>query len=261
MRNIRLTVSYDGTRYFGFQAQPQKNTIQDKLEEAIAVLTGERGRLISSGRTDAGVHARGQVVNFHTASSIPGHRWAMALNTRLPEDIIVTCSEEVDPAFHASYQAERKTYRYTINIGKYRDVFRQPFQFHHPTKLDLTAMEKALNCLVGEHDFSSFCSRKSTKTSHVRTLFEARMEKEAPPEHATAADHPGVVHFFFSGSGFLYNMVRIIMGTLIQIGEGKKDWRDMRSILEGRDRSLAGPTAEARGLMLWEVKYEFVLDS
>jgi tRNA pseudouridine38-40 synthase len=260
MRNIGLVVSYDGTNYNGFQSQSFRNTIQDKLQDAIRMLTGEPVKVIGSGRTDAGVHARGQVVNFHTASPIPIERWQLALNARLPDDIVVRQAVELPETFHARKGAVRKTYRYTINNSRVPDVFRRRFQLFHHAPLDVERMADGLAHLVGEHDFTSFCSRKTVKQSYVRTLYEARIEAE-PPDPADEAigladgGRRGVIHIYLTGSGFLYNMVRIIVGTLIEVGEGKREPGDMRRILLARDRLEAGPTAPAHGLCLWEVVY------
>ncbi|MCD9026391.1 tRNA pseudouridine(38-40) synthase TruA [Cohnella silvisoli] len=272
MRNIGLIVSYDGTDYYGFQSQPSGNTIQDKLEEAIYVLTGERIHVTGSGRTDAGVHARGQVVNFSTASSIPIERWMLALNTRLPNDIVVQSAFTVPEQFNSRRKATSKTYRYTINCNRNPDLFRRRYEFHHPTPLDFDAMQNGLTHLLGKHDFSSFTAPQSTKPSHIRTILEARLEVEPdypekiklPPDHFGHAwddlHYPGkqrgVFHIYITGTGFLYNMVRIIAGTLIQVGEGKRASSDMASILASRNRARAGPTAVPHGLSLWEVKYE-----
>lgn len=246
MRNIRMVVSYEGTRYYGFQIQPGGNTIQDEMEAALKLLTGEQMEVISSGRTDAGVHARHQIVNVRTESPIPIGRWAMALNSRLPDDIVILQAEEVPLDFHARHSAKRKTYRYTINCNRQPDVFARRLQFHHPTPLNVKEMGAAMECLLGEHDFTSFCSIRSTKKSHVRTLYEAYLEHR---------EEEGLIHLVFTGNGFLQHMVRILVGTLIQIGEGKRKSADMQRILQGRKRSLAGPTAMAHGLMLWEVFY------
>lgn len=242
-----MSVSYDGTAYYGFQSQPGGNTIQDRIEAAIGQLTGESIIITSSGRTDAGVHARCQIVNFQTASSIPIERWAFALNTRLPPDIRILEARMADPDFHARRWAKRKTYRYTINCNRIPDVFLRHVQFHHPTRLDVEAMRHALQTLVGEHDFTSFCSVKSTKPSHVRTIYEADIQED--PKSS------GVIHVYVTGNGFLQHMVRIIVGTLLQIGEGKRSASEMASILAARNRSRAGPTAMSHGLMLWEVVY------
>ncbi|MEF3303336.1 tRNA pseudouridine(38-40) synthase TruA [Paenibacillus sp. GYB003] len=247
MRNIVMTVCYDGTAYYGFQSQPGGNTIQDRLEAAIGQLTGENVIITSSGRTDAGVHARAQIVNVITASSIPLERWAFALNSRLPPDIRILEARMADPDFHARRWAKRKTYRYTINNNRIPDVFQRHLQFHHPTPLDVEAMRHALRTLVGEHDFTSFCSVKSTKPSHVRTIYEADIVQEP--------QSPGVIHIYITGNGFLQHMVRIIVGTLLQIGEGKRSASEMSGILAAKNRSRAGPTAMPHGLMLWDVVY------
>jgi tRNA pseudouridine38-40 synthase len=252
MRNLIMTVSYDGTNYFGFQAQPGGNTIQDRIEKAIGHLTGENITITSSGRTDAGVHARAQIFNFHTASSIPLERWAFALNSRLPPDIRILEARMADPEFHARRWAKRKTYRYTINNNRTPDVFQRHLQYHHPTPLDVEAMRHALQTLIGEHDFTSFCSVGSTKLSHVRTIFDAVIERHPNTELSAS---PGLIHITVTGSGFLQHMVRIIVGTLLQVGEGKRNAADMEAVLKAKDRSRAGPTAMSHGLMLWEVVY------
>ncbi|MEB3103476.1 tRNA pseudouridine(38-40) synthase TruA [Ferviditalea candida] len=246
MRNICLVISYDGTYYCGFQSQPHRNTVQDKLEDALEKLTGEQIKVHSSGRTDTGVHARAQVINFITESSIPIERWGLAMNVRLPEDIRVIQSREVPLDFHSRKSAKRKTYRYTINIDRNPDVFQRHYQLHHYRPLNLDNMESALQYLIGEHDFKSFCTVRTDKNVFVRTIYDARMIRESDT----------VVHIMITGNGFLYNMVRIIIGTLLQIGEGKRKSIDMLEILHARDRSKAGPKAPAHGLMLWEVSYD-----
>lgn len=251
MRNICMTVSYDGTAYNGFQTQPSMNTVQDLLEQAVFSLTGERVKLTSSGRTDAGVHARGQVINFYTESRIPIDRWCMALNTRLPSDIVVSGAKEVDLAFHSTRSAVRKTYRYTIRCGRHPDLFKRHMEFFHPTPLNTDAMREGLHWLEGTHDFTSFCSVRSTKLSHVRTIYEAKLECE--PIDAVLQSF--AIHIYLTGNGFLYNMVRIVAGTLIQVGEGKRSSDSIRDILAAQSRAKAGPTAMPHGLMLWEVSY------
>ncbi|RKP45131.1 tRNA pseudouridine(38-40) synthase TruA [Cohnella endophytica] len=274
MRNIALIVSYDGTDYYGFQSQPGGNTIQDALEQAVYLLTGEHSSVFGSGRTDGGVHARCQVVNFLTESTIPIERWALALNTRLPDDIVVQSVYLVPDSFHARHDALSKTYRYSINCNRIPDLFRRRYEFHHPTPLDFAAMEEGLTHLIGEHDFTSFTSPLSTKRSHVRTILKAKIhvEKESEsrltyPDYGYGRSwderyHPGrqrgTVHMYVTGTGFLYNMVRIIAGTLIQVGEGKRKPSDMASILAACNRKKAGPTAVPHGLSLWEVEYEAI---
>lgn len=272
MRNIALIVSYDGTEYSGFQSQPKGNTIQDKLEEAIFLLSGERVKLTGSGRTDAGVHARCQIVNFPTSSSIPIERWTIALNTRLPNDIVVQRAFNVPEDFHSRRRALRKTYRYTINCNRIPDLFRRRYEFHHPTPLDFNAMNSGLQHLLGKHDFSSFTSPLSTKPSHIRTILEVKLEVEKESisqltylanddnrewdERHYPGKQRGIIHLYVTGTGFLYNMVRIIAGTLIQVGEGKRTAEDMGFILAARNRAKAGPTAVPQGLSLWDVVYD-----
>ncbi|GAB6927394.1 tRNA pseudouridine(38-40) synthase TruA [Paenibacillus sp. JCM 10914] len=255
MRNLLMKVSYDGTDYNGFQTQPGGHTIQDYLEEAIRRLSGEELKITASGRTDAGVHARMQIFNFYTASPIPLQRWCMALNTWLPPDIVVSDVMEVPMEFHSRHAAKRKTYRYTINANQFPDLFNRRYQFHHHGKLDIPAMEQGLSHLIGTHDYTSFASRKSTKTSHVRTIFEARMETDTSMCRPNPRDQ-GIVHTYLTGNGFLQHMVRIIMGTLLEVGEGKRHPDQMKMILEAKNRAAAGPTAMSTGLMLWDLEYD-----
>ncbi|MEI7027581.1 tRNA pseudouridine(38-40) synthase TruA [Paenibacillus sp. y28] len=254
MRNIRMVISYDGTAYYGFQSQPSGNTIQDKLEEAIKALTGEQVKIISSGRTDAGVHARAQVVNFFTASPIPVKRWCVALNSRLPRDIVILDAIEISDDFHARKSAKRKTYRYTINCSQVPDVFLGHMHCYHPRRLDWEQMRSALTYLIGEHDFTSFCTVSSLKENNVRTVYSATLTFE-PSNLGEYEKLSGLIHIDITGSGFLHNMVRIIVGTLIQIGEGRRNASDMQQILHARSRAAAGPTAIAQGLILWDVRY------
>lgn len=252
MRNLCMKVSYEGTAYCGFQTQPRDRTIQDEIERVIRELTGEDHKIISSGRTDAGVHAQGQVFNFLTTSPMELKRWCLAMNNLLPRDIVVLNAREVPLDFHSRWEAKRKTYHYTINNYRFSDVFHRNFQYHHPTRLNEEDMKKAIACLIGEHDFTSFCSAKSTKNSHIRTIYEARIEVEKSEQRL---DQGSVLRIVISGSGFLQHMVRIIAGTLIYIGEGKMGCNEMERVLLSQDRSNAGPTAIAQGLTLWNVYY------
>jgi tRNA pseudouridine38-40 synthase len=255
MRNVRLTISYEGTGYSGFQVQPDQPSIQAELERAISSVSGEAIKMIGSGRTDAGVHARGQVVNFYTSSRLPIHRWCPALNAHLPDDIVVWDAEEVPEGFHARKSAKRKTYCYTINANRYLDPLQRHTELHHPGPLDLPAMEAAMHELVGEHDFTSFCSVRASSESKVRTIYEAKLFRDPVPGMEKS---PGLgkIRLFFTGNGFLYNMVRIMAGTILQVGEGKLKASELALIIQGKDRSLAGPTAKANGLTLWHVSYE-----
>ncbi|MDO7908320.1 tRNA pseudouridine(38-40) synthase TruA [Paenibacillus sp. JX-17] len=256
MRNLCMKVNYDGTAYNGFQTQPDGNTVQDFLEEAIYSLTGEKLKITGSGRTDAGVHAYGQVFNFLTESPIPLRRWCLALNARLPQDIIVTDAIEVPLSFHSRRLAKKKTYRYSINANRFPDIFHRRTQFHHPTQLNVAAMEEGLKHLIGTYDYTSFASRRSQKTDHVRTIFDAHMKVDMSYSRP-GSDDQGIIDTYITGSGFLQHMVRIIMGTLIEVGEGKKSPDDIPGILAAKDRSKAGPTAVAHALMLWSVEYHF----
>lgn len=255
MRNVFMKVSYDGTDYNGFQTQPVGKTVQDVLEKAIESLTGEKLKITASGRTDAGVHARGQVFNFYTEAPIPVERWCSALNTRLPEDIVVTDAMEVPPDFHSRREAKRKTYRYTINANQFPDLFQRRYQFHHHGRLDMEAMEKGSQYLIGTHDFTTFASRHSTKPSHVRSIYKVWMEIDRSKCRPGSRDQ-GIMHMYITGSGFLQHMVRIIMGTLMEVGEGKRSPESVKMALEAKNRAAAGPTAVSKGLMLWEVEYD-----
>jgi tRNA pseudouridine38-40 synthase len=254
VRNLRCIISYDGSQYAGFQSQPKKNTIQNKLEQAIYQLTKENIKVISSGRTDSGVHARGQVINFHTSSTIPLEKWCIALNVNLPDDIVVLYTEEVPMKFNSRKLAKLKTYEYKIRVSKVPDVFQSRFELFHPTPLNVDAIEKALSFIEGEHDFTSFCSMRTEKLHKVRTIHKAWIE--LIPEINNYGYRNILVKIYFKGNGFLYHMIRIIVGTLIQIGEGKREITDMKSILEAKERKFAGPTADAHALSLWSVEYD-----
>lgn len=248
MRNIRLMVSYDGTKYYGFQTQPGGNTIQDELQQAIYVLTNEKVKVIGSGRTDSGVHARAQTVNFTTTSKIPASNWKHALNSRLPHDIVVCDSEEVPLSFHARINAISKTYCYFINSSPSVDVFSRQYELHYPMPLDVKLMQQAATAFIGTHDFTSFCSTQSEKHCHVRTIFSLHVEKRR--YHGR-----NQVIISVCGNGFLYNMVRIITGTLLEVGAAKRDPASIASTLAQKQRAAAGPTAPSHGLFLWDVVY------
>lgn len=247
MRNIRMTISYDGTQYYGFQTQPGGNTIQDELQAAIYSLTKEKVQVTGSGRTDAGVHARAQVINFYTESPIPPMNWKKALNSRLPEDILILKSEEVALDFHSRKDAVGKTYCYFINSHPDKDVFRRNYELHYPKPIDVNAMRTAAEHLKGTHDFTSFSSIHSNQRSHIRTITSVHIEQLDPDGHR--------IRLAITGNGFLYNMVRIITGTLLDVGTGKLDASAIPVIIAAKDRSKAGPTAPGHGLYLWEVFY------
>ncbi len=264
-RNIRLTLAYDGTRYAGWQVQPDRVSIQSTIEEAIRTLTGEQVSLLSAGRTDAGVHALGQVANFVTHSTIPTEKWRPALQSKLPPDIVVRDASEAALDFHATYAAKQKRYRYVILESRVDDPFLRPFvwRFHGP--LDLAAMQSAADLLVGTHDFRSFESHWPNTGTSIRTIVEARLVRTGPWAvwHPTAVGQecasgtgPGeFVVFEIVGNGFLYNMVRAIVGTLVKVGRGTWSVGDFQTAFEALDRSQAGETAPAQGLYLASVTY------
>lgn len=243
-RKLRMTVSYDGTDYNGFQIQPKGRTIQGELETALRALTGEEVKVFGSGRTDAGVHAKGQVIHFETESSIPAEKWPLAVNTKLPPSIVVLAAEEARADFHARHSAVRKTYRYSIWNAPFPDVFMRNYSIHISQPLNLTAMKEAALHLMGTHEFRSFCSSRTGVSDHYRTIYRSVWEKEGP-----------ALHYYIEGNGFLYNMVRIIVGTLIEVGQGKRGAAEIRAVLEAKKRKAAGPTSPAHGLALWKVDY------
>ena len=244
-RNIRITVQYDGRRYLGWQRQrSSERTIQGKLEGVLSRMAGEEITVIGASRTDAGAHAKGQVANFHTRCVLPADAIISYCYEYLPQDIVVTDCAEVDEQFHARYQASGKVYRYRIWNRPLHDVFLRHTALHVAMRLDLAAMGRALDSLVGTHDFGSFTSLKSKKKSTVRTFVDARIE-----------ERDGVVDLFFYGDAFLMHMVRILAGTLIEVGHRTVGLSDVQALLAARDRSHAGPTVDAHGLCLMEIRY------
>ncbi len=245
MRNVRLTVSYDGTDFFGWQTQPERRTVQETLEKAIAELTGEeRVRVNGSGRTDTGVHALGQVVNFRTEAKYPADVFLRAVNARLPADVVITEAEEVPEAFDANRDARRKLYRYVLHDGDVPNLFLRRYCCHTRYKLDATAMARAAAPLRGRHDFRCFETEWPNRRTSVRTI-----------THLAVNRFGDWIWLDIEADGFLYNMVRAIAGTLMNVGDGF--WLESRvaEILEAGDRNLAGPTAPASGLFLMRVTY------
>ena len=262
MRNIRLQLAYDGTDYCGWQRQTNGPSIQAAVETAIKRITQAHSDVIGAGRTDAGVHAAGQVAHFHTESRIPCHRIRTGLQTFLPKDIVIVSAEDAPPAFHARYNARRKRYRYLIDNSEAPLPFIRRFTHHFHERLDAEAMHAAAQELVGKHDFRSFESHWPNKASSVRTVEELTIRRTAgwPVWHDQRwrPDPSGKGPFVcldIVADGFLYNMVRSIMGTLLEVGRGKLSRADVRQILVGQDRSRAGMTAPASGLCLVEVDY------
>ncbi len=245
MRNIKLLIEYDGTNYHGWQVQPNALTIQEVMEEKIEVMTQQRVRLIASGRTDAGVHALGQVANFKTTSSIPVDGFQRGLNSLLPPDIIVKSAEEVEARFHAQYGAKRKTYRYVILNREVPSALYRNYSWHLPLALDVQAMQKASSLLLGRKNFGSFQGADADTEDLVREVYRAEW----------SAEEEDFLHFTIAADGFLKHMVRNIVGTLVEVGRGKLPVQDFERILDARDRRQAGITAPAQGLFLVEVKY------
>ncbi|RDY24247.1 tRNA pseudouridine(38-40) synthase TruA [Romboutsia maritimum] len=245
MRNIKMTVEYDGSRYKGFQRlKDNEMTIQGKIESVLSKMEEEDIEIIGSGRTDMGVHACGQVVNFKTNSQYSVEKMQKYLYEYLPEDIVVKSIEEVDDRFHSRYNVKSKVYLYKIDNNKFHKVFSRKYATHIEKKLDLNLMKEASEYLVGEHDFTSFASSKSKKKSNVREINSISIQ-----------ENNDLIEIYIEGNGFLYNMVRIIVGALIEVGHKKKTPQDIKTMLEDKDRSKASDTAQAKGLCLYKVKY------
>ena len=247
MRNIKLVLQYDGTKYSGWQRLGDTDkTIQSKLEQVLTRMTGTNTEVIGSGRTDAGVHALCQVANFLTEDARTVEEMKDYLNQYLPEDIAVTEVSEVHARFHARLNAVSKTYLYRIWNLPHPEPFIRKYSLHIPQPfLKVKAMKKAAECLIGEHDFSSFASQSSKKKTNIRIISGIDFEKK-----------DGLVEIRITGDGFLYNMVRIIIGTLLEVGLGKLQPEQLEGILESGDRQKAGPTAPPHGLFLESVRYE-----
>lgn len=246
MGNYRIVIQYDGTRYRGWQSQSStEDTIQGKLEAVLLRMMGEAVEVIGSGRTDAGVHALGQTANFHLRGTRDREEILDYLNRYLPEDIAVSNIEEVEERFHSRYQAKSKTYLYRIHTGRIPEVFERKYVYDYQTPLDTGRMRQAIALLVGTHDFRSFCGNKKMKKSTVRTIYEIRLEETAQE-----------IRLYYTGDGFLQNMIRILTGTLIEIGDGRRAPEEISGILEAKNREAAGYTAPACGLTLFSVEYE-----
>jgi tRNA pseudouridine38-40 synthase len=245
MRNIKLLIEYDGTNYQGWQVQAKGLTIQGVIEEKLTLLTGEKIGLIGSGRTDAGVHALGQVASFKTKSRMETRTLRKALNSLLPPDIVIQKVEEVEENFHARKNPKSKVYEYRILNREVRSPFHRVYAWHIPQRLNFKEMERAARMLIGEHDFSCFRSVGTPTKTTVRKIFRAEWKR----------NREGFLLFEIEGNGFLKQMVRAIVGTLVEVGKGRVSVEGFREILELKDRSKAGPTAPARGLFLKEVKY------
>jgi tRNA pseudouridine38-40 synthase len=250
VRNILLTIEYDGTNYHGWQRQKNALSIQQLIEESIENVTGVRTKLIGSGRTDTGVHALGQRANFKTNTNIPTDRIPLALNGHLPLDIRIINAIEVDPEFHARYDVIGKKYRYRIFNRSIPSAVLRNYSCYIPVKLDLDSMKEAAGYIIGRKDFSSFCSSGSLVRSRIRKVQSLELETEG-----------NIIDMSIIADGFLYNMVRIIAGTLVEVGKGNMAPGDVKALLEKRDRKRAGPTLPPQGLFLEEVYYRGILDT
>lgn len=244
MKRVKLTVAYDGTNYCGWQVQPNGITVQEVLNQCLSELSGENIETIGASRTDAGVHALGNVAVFDTEMRMPGDKFSFALNQRLPEDIRIQKSEEVDADFHPRYVKSQKTYEYRILNCRFPIPTERFYSHFTYIPLDVDKMKEAASYLIGEHDFKSFCGTGAQVKTTVRTVKEIQIEKSGDR-----------ITIRITGEGFLYNMVRIIAGTLMDIGGGMYPPEKMKEILEAKDRKKAGPTAPARGLTLMKIQY------
>ncbi len=245
MQRIKCTISYDGTLFSGYQVQLNARTVQGELEKVLKTMHKQDVKVIASGRTDAGVHAIGQVIHFNTSLSIPAEKWVQALNAMLPADIAVQSAEYVSDTFHARYDAKGKQYQYVIDLSEIRNPLKRNYTYHYPYTVDIERIKEACSYAIGTHDFSSFCAANTSVVDKVRTITDITC-KQVGKE----------LILIYTGSGFLYNMVRILTGTLLEIGTGMKSPEEMKVIIEARNRSAAGKTAPAQGLYLQEVYYE-----
>lgn len=243
-RNIKLVLEYDGTNYCGFQRQKNAKSIQGTLERVLSRLCNQKIRVIGSGRTDSGVHAEGQVANFHTTSRIPCKQFLRALNGLLPEDISVREVTEVRPFFHARFGAKRKLYRYRVLVSAVPSALMRNFVHHVSVPLNLSLMRKGARLLQGRHDFRSFQAKADVTKTSVRKIWHLSIVKKG-----------NLIDFLIEADGFLYNMVRNIVGTLLLVGAGKLSLDALDKILAARDRRKAGPTAPPEGLTLLKVFY------
>lgn len=246
MRNIKLIIEYDGKDFNGWQRQPNKLNIQGTIENAITKVTGEEVNLIASGRTDAGVHALGQVANFKTNSTIPIERIPLAINSSLKKSILIKSAEEVDEKFNSRLSCKKKTYRYIINNSRYGTAIYRNLETHIAYKLDVEKMQQAIKYFEGEHDFKAFKASGTSSKSSVRTIYRAEVMKKEDER----------IWIELTGSGFLYNMVRIIAGTLVDVGMHKIEPEEVKKILDSKDRKNAGKTLQPQGLYLVKVEYE-----
>ncbi|TGE39414.1 tRNA pseudouridine(38-40) synthase TruA [Desulfosporosinus fructosivorans] len=240
-----MIIAYDGSKYKGWQKQKENDlTIQGKIEAVLSKMAGEAIQLVGCGRTDSGVHAENYIANFHTKCSFSTDAMLDYLYEYLPEDIVVKSIEDVAERFHARYNVKSKTYVYRLNTNKFRDVFNRKYSYHLADKLNLTEMRKASEVLIGSHDFQSFVNSRNSDKSTVRTI-----------NYLNINEKDGLVEIEVNGNGFLWNMVRVIVGTLLEVGKGNLKPTDIEKILDEKKRWEAGPLAQAKGLVLRDVQY------
>lgn len=244
MRNIKLTIEYDGNKFGGWQKQPTKLNIQGEIEKAIKDITGEDVSLNASGRTDSGVHSLGQVANFKTNSNIDIEKIAIAINSKLKKSIVIKKAEEVDENFHARYNCKGKKYRYIINNSSQGTAIYRDLECNIPQKLDVEKMKQAIKYFEGEHDFRGFRASGTSSKNSVRTIYKTEIKQEGER-----------IMIELTGNGFMYNMVRIIAGTIVDVGLGKILPEEIPEIIQSKDRNKAGKTMPAHGLYLVEVYY------
>lgn len=244
MRNIKVKIEYDGKNFNGWQKQPDKLNIQGEIERAIFEITGEKVDLIASGRTDAGVHSLGQTANFKMENNMPIEKIPLAINSKLKKTIRVKTAEEVDERFHSRYNCKGKKYRYVINNAPIESALYKDLELHISQKLDLNKMREAIKYFVGKHDFSAFKSSGTSSKNSVREIYKAEIIEDGDR-----------IKIELTGSGFLYNMVRIISGTLVEVGIGKIEPKQIPEIIQSKDRGMAGRTLPPQGLYLVEVYY------
>ncbi len=244
IRNIKLTIEYDGKDLNGWQKQKNKLNIQGEIEKAIYNVLNEDVELIATGRTDAGVHSLGQVANFKTKSDMPIEKIPIAINSQLRKSIRIIDAEDVDEKFHSRYNCKKKTYRYIINNSKQGSAIYRNLEYHIPQKLDIDKMKKAIKYFEGEHDFKAFKSSGGSGKTTIRTIYKATIKQEEER-----------IIIELTGNGFLYNMVRIIVGTLLDVGMGKIDPKQIPEIIELKDRQNAGKTVPPHGLYLVSVEF------
>ncbi len=241
---ILLTVAYDGTDFSGYQVQPNLRTVQLEIEMALKKLLGKDVKTVASGRTDSGVHALSQKVHFDTDSLIPPNKYAEALNSYLPSDVKVLSSKKVSDTFNARYSAKTKTYRYSVYFGKVENPLYSRYKTLLKYPLDFKKIDEAIKIIEGEHDFKCFLSSGSSVKDTVRTIYSIKYTKKG-----------NFIDFYFKGNGFLYNMVRILMGTLIAVGENRLLTLDVKKAIETGNRKLVGKTMDSKGLTLYRVTY------